>query len=149
MKNIARILLLLPLLFLNSCSNDTFQDLTYDSRFVINTEVKNVGGQIANVIILLGQSNASGISRCSCLQERSLETYSEVNCGYDDVMINYYVDSGINCSNGFVKTKLGQGMNQDYFGPEIGIAKTLQNEHAGKRFFIIKYSKSGSSLKKE
>ena len=104
----------------------------------------------ATVILLGGQSNASGCSLDRYLQKNvSAEKYSEYANGYDNVYINYHV-SGVKDSFGFVKCKTGQGELDGelgaYFGPELGLAEKLHELYPDELFFIIKYAWGGTDL---
>ena len=62
-----------------------FKPITFD----INDTLPNANGEEAIVIILAGQSNASGCSRDDYLQKNvSEEKYAEYRNGYDNVYIN-------------------------------------------------------------
>ena len=101
----------------------------------------------AHVILLGGQSNASGISLKTLLENHyDDEQLARFQAGYSNVLIDYFVDSGSNVSNGFVPVKLGQGNNANAFGPEVGLADYLSRTYPGEKFYIIKATGSGSSL---
>ena len=104
------------------------------------------GGRSARVIILAGQSNASGCSRDDYLVRNvSPEKYAEYEAGYDNVYINYFA-SGTNQSNGFVKASVRQGEGGGFFGPELGVADKLHDLYPDEHFFIIKYAWGGTNL---
>ena len=122
-----------------------------DSRisFPIEDTLADGQGRKATVILLGGQSNASGCSRDDYLQKNvSSEQYAEYEAGYDNVYINYYA-TGTNASNGFVKCATRQGEAGGFFGPELGLAQFLHEKHPDRLFFIIKYAWGGSNLYKE
>lgn len=107
------------------------------------------GGKRATVILLGGQSNASGCSRDDYLRKNvSEEKYKEYADGYDNVYINYYV-SGFNSSGGFVKCGAMQGELNGYFGPELGMAEKLNELYPDETFFIIKCAWGGTNLFKQ
>ncbi len=115
-------------------------------NFKIEDTLSNGNGQSAKVIILAGQSNASGCSIDEYLEKNvSADKYSEYSNGYDNVYINYY-SSGNNLSNGFVKASTGQGETQAHFGPELGIAEKLHEMYPDEMFFIIKFAWGGTNL---
>ena len=117
-----------------------------DIDFVINDVLPDGHNSKARVILLGGQSNASGCSRDDYLQKNvSAEKYAEYKNGYDNVYINYYV-SGNNQSNGFVKCSTLQGEAGGYFGPELGIAERLNELYPNEKFFIIKCAWGGTEL---
>ena len=103
-------------------------------------------GKEATVIFLAGQSNAAGCSRDEYLKKTvSPEKYAEYERGYDNVYINYFA-SGTNQSDGFVKCAARQGEFGKFFGPELGLAEWLNENHPDKIFFIIKYAWGGTNL---
>ena len=116
--------------------------------FVINDTLPDGQGKKAKVILLGGQSNASGCSRDEYLKKNvSAEKYSEYQNGYDNVYINYL--SGAKKSESFIKCTTKQGEIEDGFGPELGLAEELHNKHPNELFFIIKYAWGGSNLYKQ
>ncbi|MBQ4571602.1 MAG: hypothetical protein IJB21_07885 [Bacilli bacterium] len=111
-----------------------------------NDSLHNGNGQSVKVIILAGQSNASGCSRDDYLRKNvSTDKYLEYETGYDNVYINYFASSS-NVSNGFVKCSTRQGEAGGYFGPELGIAERLHDEFPNEMFFIIKWAWGGTNL---
>ena len=105
-------------------------------------------GQRARVIILIGQSNATGCSLTSYLQECvGEEQYAAYEAGYDSVRINFCLDDHKYTSGGaFVKTDLSCAAGDGYFGPEVGMAEVLAEAYPDETVFILKYSMSGYSL---
>ena len=72
-------------------------------NFEINDTLPSGEGKTVRVVLLGGQSNASGCSRDDYLQKYvSEEKYEEYKNGYDHVYINYL--SGAKTSNGYYKT---------------------------------------------
>ena len=117
--------------------------LCYDVDFTIEDTLADGEGKSATVILLGGQSNASGCSRDDYLEKNvSEEKYSEYKNGYDNVYINYYC-TGTNESKGFVKCAAKQGEAGGYFGPELGLAEKMHELYPDERFFIIKYAWGG------
>ncbi len=121
-----------------------------DSRitFSVADTLPDGGGKKVTVILLGGQSNASGCSRDDYLQKTATpEKYAEYEAGYDNVYINYFV-SGTNESKGFVKCGARQGEAIDFygFGPELGLAEKLHEMYPDEMFFIIKYAWGGTNL---
>ena len=96
----------------------------------------------AHVIVLLGQSNASGHTNSALLHEALGHTleYRGYEKGYDNVLINYNCTDR-NSSNGFVPVKLGQGFLTDRFGPEVGLAAELAEAYPDETFYIIKQTR--------
>ncbi len=118
--------------------------------FTIKDKLENVNNQTAHIIFLTGQSNATGVSLNSYLQQNvSAEKYQEYEQGYDNVYINYINENCNTMSDGFVNTKLGQGFSALNFGPELGIAEKLSENYPNEKFFIIKYAYAGSNLNKQ
>lgn len=95
----------------------------------------------AHVILLAGQSNATGISMNSKL---SSDLQTKYSAGFPNVQIAYYSDNNI--SSEFVPVKLGQGHTTDAFGPEVGLADYLNTNFPGEKFYIIKATASGTNL---
>ena len=122
------------------------KDDDYDSTHVIKDTLPDGGGKKATVILLGGQSNASGCSRDEYLRKNTTpEEYAKYEAGYDNVYINYYV-SGSNVSEEFVKCGACQGENGGFFGPELGIADKLNELYPDRTFFIIKCAWGGTNL---
>lgn len=105
-------------------------------------------GQKAQVILLLGQSNATGCSLTSYLQQGvSEEKYAEFAAGYENVQINFCLDDHkYTTQGGFIPTGLNCGAGEGYFGPELGMAEVLSAECPEEQIFILKYTMSGYSL---
>ena len=111
----------------------------------INDTLPDGGGQSARVVLLGGQSNASGCSSVEYLGRNvSEEKFSEYQNGYDNVYINYL--SGARLSEGFVKCAAGQGEPDGSFGPELGLAEALSEAYPDETIFIIKCAWGGTNL---
>ena len=78
----------------------------------------------------------------------SEEKYAEYQNGYDNVYINYFA-SNTNKSQGFVKSGAMQGEAGGFFGPELGLAETLNELYPDETFFIIKWAWGGTNLYEE
>ena len=114
--------------------------------FALNDTLPDGEGREATVIILGGQSNASGTSRDEYLERNvSAEKYEEYQRGYDNVYINYAV-SGYHFSEGFVTCGAKQGEGGGFFGPELGMAERLNELYPDRTFFIVKYAWGGTNL---
>lgn len=138
------LLLSISSIFMTGCDKDEtiINELNVSFDFELNTTIPNGGGQNVKVIILSGQSNATGVSHVEILKDKiSNEKYNEYLNGYDNVYINYNTENGRKQSNGFVKTNVEADV---WFGPEIGLAETLSQ--TDDTYFIIKYSYGGSNL---
>ena len=105
-------------------------------------------GQSAKVILLLGQSNATGCSLTSYLQQGvTEEKYAEFAAGYANVQINFCLDDHkYTTHGGFVPTGLDCGAGAGCFGPELGMAEILAEACPEEPIFILKYTMSGYSL---
>ena len=113
--------------------------------FTVEDTLSDGEGREATVILLGGQSNASGCSRDDYLQKNvSEEKYAEYKNGYDNVYINYL--SGAKMSGAFVKCATLQGEMDGCFGPELGIAEKLHETYPDRTFFIIKCAWGGTNL---
>ena len=113
--------------------------------FTLNDYLPDGEGKKATVILLGGQSNASGCTHDEYLQKNvSAEKYAEYQNGYDNVYINYI--SGLKASDGFVKCSTLQGEIDGGFGPELGLAEKLHEMYPDRTFFIIKCAWGGTNL---
>jgi hypothetical protein len=113
--------------------------------FTVRDTLPDGQGKDAVVILLGGQSNASGCSLDEYLRRNvTEEKYAEYQNGYDHVYINYW--AGLNVSNGFVKCATAQGEAGGHFGPELGMAEKLHEMYPDETVFIIKYAWGGSDL---
>ena len=114
--------------------------------FTINDTLPDGQGKKATIILLAGQSNASGCSSDEYLKKNvSEEKYEQYQKGYSNVYINYFA-SDSNMSNGFVRCVTGQGEAGGFFGPELGLAEKLNEKRPEGLFFIIKYAWGGTNL---
>ncbi|MBR5188354.1 MAG: hypothetical protein IKW18_07775 [Clostridia bacterium] len=114
-------------------------------NFTIKDTLPDGNGKSARIILLAGQSNASGCSLDEYLQKNvTEEKYTEYQNGYDNVYINYL--SGLNRSNEFVKCATLQGEIAGGFGPELGLAEKLNELYPDETFFIIKCAWGGTNL---
>lgn len=114
--------------------------------FTVGDSLPDGGGRAAHVILLGGQSNASGCSHDEYLRQNvGEEKYAEYDGGYANVYINYYV-SDTNVSGEFVRCKTNQGEAGNCFGPELGMAERLHNDYPDETFFIIKCAWGGTDL---
>ena len=118
------------------------------SNFTFNNSLPDGANKKATVILLNGQSNASGVGSVSYLEEKSdTLDYAKYESGYDNVLINYFLENGGHSSNGnFVPTSLGQGFAPGYIGPELGLADHLNATYPDDLFIILKYAWGGSNL---
>lgn len=113
--------------------------------FTVNDTLPDGNGKTATVILLGGQSNASGCSHDEYLRKNvSEEKYEQYKNGFDNVYINYL--SGARRSNEFVKCATLQGEPEGCFGPELGLAEKLHELYPDRTFFIIKCAWGGTNL---
>lgn len=141
-----------------SCKEETVEEETVgiDETVVLNMnteyplaqDLPRGDGQRVRVILLLGQSNASGSSIVSYLEENSSpEDFARYSEGYSSVLINYCIDDHNATSNGeFVKVDLNCGAANGFFGPEVGMADALSEAYPDETVLILKYTMSGYSL---
>ena len=81
-------------LCLSSCENKDYYkiDMNTDYKDTLNLEDGN--GNKTKVVLLLGQSNASGCSYNDYLQKNiSEEEYQKFENGFENVLINYCIDN--------------------------------------------------------
>ena len=95
-----------------------------------------------NVYLIMGQSNASGVSPYSYLEASNPEIYKKYMVGNSNVLMSYDVDEIIETN--YVPTKFGFGHSDKYFGPEIGIAEVISKQDENP--YIIKGTYSGTCL---
>lgn len=124
------------------------QDMKMHTDFPEPEDLPDGGGKRVKVILLLGQSNATGIGRIKYLKENTTpEQFARYENGFDSVHINYCVDNHANCSNGeFVDVDLGCSVWNDVFGPEVGMAEKFAEAWGDEEVIILKYTYSGTSL---
>ena len=95
-----------------------------------------------NVYLIMGQSNASGVSEYSYLAQSHPEIYQTYSAGNEKVLMSFDVVN--KKEEKFVPTKFGFGHDTQYFGPEIGIADTLSKYEDS--CYMVKASLGGSYL---
>ena len=145
MKKVFLIVLALSLLLISIgvVAHNLLQD--EDIEYSVKDTLPDGEGKRATVILLGGQSNASGCSRDDYLKKHvTEEKYEEYKNGFDNVYINYL--SGPKTSGEFVKCATLQGEMDGCFGPELGIADKLNELYPDQTFFIIKCAWGGSNL---
>lgn len=113
------------------------------------TEKTKLNPDKAHVVLILGQSNATGQAMTSILKEKiSAEDYAGYEAGFENILMYYHVDGGSNVSGNFVPVSVNQGGNKERFGPELGMADVLTEKYPGEKFYFIKASWSGAGLTK-
>lgn len=127
--------------------NETYR-LNMDTDYPAPEGLPNGEGKQAKVILLLGQSNATGSSITAYLQKNiSAEQFARYEQGFDSVLINYCLDDHNATSDGqFVPVDLTCGATTGFFGPEVGMAEALSAAYPDETVFILKYTMSGYSL---
>lgn len=140
--------------FISACSNQaSLTSEEWESIYIQKTEESSVEDiyfdDEIDVIILAGQSNATGCSITSQLKNIIPdETYELFTTGCSNVFIIghtdwslHYIDSQeINLSN----VKFGLGASALQFGLEIGISNEIMNKP--KKTLIIKYTSPGNVI---
>lgn len=132
LKFITIIIQIILLLTFSACGKDKYSYL--------------IKPKLANVILIYGQSNASGCTRLEYLKQNDLELYNKFENGIKNVLTNHYCDNH-NVSTYFKPTKIGMGTTTDVFGSEIGIANEFSSRK--ENTYIIKWSVGGSNLQGE
>lgn len=119
-----------------------------DLKIVKKDSATALDSNKAHVILLCGQSNASGQTLVSYLEQTATAAdLAEYKAGYNNVLINYHVDM-TRSSGKFAPVTLGQGASREKFGPEVGIAQYLSKTYPNEKFYIIKASISGAGIAK-
>lgn len=134
----------------NSEDEDIGKTVTLDMNtdYQLSENLPRGNGQRVKVVLLIGQSNASGSSIVSYLEKNSSpEEFARYSAGYPSVLINYCIDDHNACSNGeYVKVDLTCGAADGFFGPEVGMADKLSSAYPNETVLILKYTMSGYSL---
>jgi len=139
-----------------SCTQNNKPDLEADETVVLemNTDYQLAEdlprgeGKRVKVILLLGQSNASGSSIVRYLEKNSTPSdFERFSKGFPSVLINYCIDDHNVCSEGeYLEVDLNCGAANGFFGPEVGIADALSAAYPDETVLILKYTMSGYSL---
>lgn len=127
---------------------DEIYELNMNTDFPTPQNLPDGEGKRVRVILLLGQSNATGCSLTSYLASGvDAEKYAEYEEGYPSVLINYCLDDHRYTSGGeFVPIDLTCAAGEGYFGPEVGMAEVLSAAYPDETVVILKYTMSGYSL---
>lgn len=123
---------------LSACSKNS-------SREISNSISQKEDSNVAQVVVLLGQSNMEGHTNASYLTKTMPDKANEYVKGYGDVKISFWNSGVYSSNNQFANVKLGQGKSENHFGPEVGIAETMHNA-SKKNVFIVKYAQGATSL---
>ena len=128
-----RYLSIIPLFFyLLSCS----------SKQTYNPKELDPNVKYDDVYLIMGQSNASGISAYSFLETYEPDIYQRYIVGNDKVLMCYDTDDRI--EKNYVITKFGYANTSEFFGPEIGIAEVISEVEDSS--YIIKATYSNTCL---
>lgn len=140
-------ILILLILFVNivmlcGCENENHYSEPEDNKIIINE---------ANVVILIGQSNAEGHTHNSMLMQTNpdlFNKYFDANSSKTKIIHKCVVlePNNINESKSFESVKLGMGYSFERFGPEIGMTEVFDSQEFERETFIIKYTQGGSIL---
>lgn len=132
----------------SSLSSSIDYSINMDTNFQINDCLKDGENKDTKVIVLLGQSNASGCSYNSYLEiNANKDDYERYQNGFDNILINYSIDNRSYTSNGeFKKVDLTNGVKEGRFGPEVGMSDILNKNFKDEKIFILKFTMSGYSL---
>ena len=120
---------------------------------VDTSKYTQVSNQKAHVILLAGQSNASGSTPNNDLALHESKNYARYQAGFSNVKILYwndygttYLPDGNSSGDQFVNVTTAQGGNVNSFGIEIGLAEYLSETYPGETFYLIKSAIGGSML---
>ena len=129
-------------------AEDSTVVLNMNTSYPSAEELPEGDGRKTKVIILIGQSNATGCSITEYLKQNiSAEDYSRYENGFPSVLINYCLDDHSYTSGGeFVPVDLSCGAGEGFFGPEVGMAEVLSEAYPDETVVILKYTMSGYSL---
>ena len=122
--------------------------MNMNTEYKLSENLPRGDGKRVKVILLLGQSNASGSSIVSYLEKNSsAEDFARYSAGYPSVLINYCIDDHNACSEGeYVGVDLTCGAAEGFFGPEVGMADVLSAAYPDETVLILKYTMSGYSI---
>ena len=134
-------------LCLSSCENKDYYKIDMNTDYKDTSNIEDGNGNKTKVVLLLGQSNASGCSYNDYLQKNiSEEEYQKFENVFENVLINYCIDNQDVSSDGEFKTVDLTCAYEGRFGPELGIAVILNDNLNNEKVFILKYTMSGYSL---
>lgn len=139
MNKIAFIISVVAVQLLTACSSELAR------QAISSSSSQEEESNVAQVVVLLGQSNMEGHTYVNYLSKTMSDKAAEYAAGYDDVQISFWNTETYTSNSEFVDVKLGQGKSQNHFGPEVGIAETMHNNHK-KNVFLVKYAQGATSL---
>ena len=163
-KHVSNLLIFTSIFFMVGCTmfnknnKTTSEPESSNQDSSIISSVNDLGP--VDVVIISGQSNGVGCTHSEYLPDTvGSDRYNEFFNGYENIKIAFdnwtkdwpasgitYFSQNTSRGNRFVNVELGQGNGLSTFGPEIGIAEELHEEHANK-LFLIKFACGGSCLK--
>lgn len=122
--------------------------ITMNTDFPICDTLPDGERKRVKVILLLGQSNATGCSIVEYLKNNlDEEEFGRYESGFPSVLINYCLDDHNATSSGeFVNVNLTCGATDGFFGPEVGIADVLSKAYPDEQIIILKYTMSGYTI---
>lgn len=147
-----KIIFVLPLLA--SCSKvkageNKGWNMTLKS-FYVNDNLEYANNKECKVILLYGQSNATGCTSNKFLDANDPSLYNTYEEGFNNVKINYVIEGNSTLTgHSFVDLKLSNTNVGATFGPEMGIGEEYNKFYPNTDIFIIKYTWGGSSLENE
>lgn len=132
--------LILSSLLVFSCSQ---LDLEKDPAELVTGSTERVSptNGKAKVIILSGQSNASGVSPVSDISPQKRKLY---DTGFCNVLIRSNTDTIY--TDAFVPVTSSLGYAEGFFGPELGMAESLSATYKDETIYMIKYARGGHNL---
>ncbi|MBE6559188.1 MAG: sialate O-acetylesterase [Ruminococcaceae bacterium] len=136
----------------NCAVESATEDVTYwlnmNTDYPADESLPDGLGKSVKVILLLGQSNATGSSITAYLEKNiSREQFAYYENGFESVKINYCLDDHNATSDGrFLPVDLTCGATDGFFGPEVGMAEVLSEAFPNETVYILKYTMSGYSL---
>ncbi len=126
----------------------TQYELNESGTAPVAQELTSLTPDKAHVIIISGQSNASGQTLTSYLDSSvSPEALARYQAGYPNILIDSSAD-GVAETNGFIPVRLGLGATEENFGPEVGLADYLSRTYPDEKFYIIEAGWSAAGLSK-
>lgn len=139
------LLLLIATVLMTGCSENGQQNFSITQSSESSTSSVIEENNVAQVVILLGQSNMEGHTWSRFLTNTMADKAAEFNTGYDDVQIAFHNSGDYTSGGEFTSVKLGQGLSMNQFGPEVGIAEVLHNANK-ENVFLLKYAHGATSL---
>ena len=132
----------------NEEPEDTTVVLNMSTEYPSTADLPEGDGRKTKVVLLLGQSNATGCSITEYLKQNvPAEDFARYENGFSSVLINYCLDDHSYTSGGeFVPVDLSCGAGDGFFGPEVGMAEVLSAAFPDETIVILKYTMSGYSL---